>query len=54
MADFCPLRGMACLGSDCAWWIVTTYRFPGQEPFKSEQCAVAKIANELDNLAGRC
>jgi len=53
MADFCPLCGKECLEAECAWWFVTTYHFSGQEPFKSAQCAVSKIASELGNLAGR-
>lgn len=53
MADFCPLRGGKCLEAECAWWNVTTYRFPGQEPFKSEQCAISKISGELDSIASR-
>jgi hypothetical protein len=53
MAEFCPLRGKECLEAECRWWIVTIQRLGGGREFKSEQCAISKIASAIDDIAGR-
>ena len=49
----CPLSQKECITEKCSWWTSTTYHLGGGKQFKSEQCAVSKIASELGNLAGR-
>lgn len=50
---FCPLAGRYCVEADCALWTSSIYVLGDGKRHESQQCAISKIASELDALSSR-